>query len=412
MAFLSLIPKEEAESKIMQTGLIENTFGRANRKCSLGSLMCHLKYTQMKFPFNILPQAELSMRKISSMPIDDDNLSTMSTVFSEADLTDFAQDSPSKDDCLLNYDIICKLSEGSQGAVYLVESKHTKIKYALKVCQKSEQTLKNQNLSLESDIHKNQDHPFIVKYHESFENENYKSILLEFWKGGDLYFHQRKIEQSDRKQFSEKTVKFYICAIALALQYLHGRGILFRDLKPENILIGSNGYPKLWDFGLSQYLTDIEITKNVRVRGSKKYYSPEWVARKRHGMPSDWWTLGILTYELLFGMTPFENANIFQQEQNIRDKSVNFERRSDLSDEWIDFISKLLSKWPEERLGALGINDLKTHPWLADMDWDSIESLDAVPPYKISNEECDDTHFFFQSFTKETIEEEFLARLY
>ena len=263
---------------------------------------------------------------------DDENLSAGSTVISDVNddyITDcseakFTESSYKPEYNSINdFEVIWQLGEGTQGSVYLVEWKHTKTKFALKVCSKHKHKKHLDDIVNESEILAKIKHPFIVSYHAGFENEHYKSFLLEFCYGGDLFYHLRKIEKSKRKNFSEKTVKFYICAIIIALQNLHDNGIVFRDLKPENILIDSNGYPKLWDFGLSVPISKLQSTKKFNQRGSCEYLAPEIISRKSYGFSSDWWSLGILTYELLHGKTPFEDPNIFKQQRNILTQKVD-----------------------------------------------------------------------------------------
>lgn len=236
----------------------------------------------------------------------------------------------------------------------------------------------------------------------TIKNDKHISLLLEYCQGGDLFYHLRKIEDSEKKKFSEVTIKFYISAIILALDYLHKKGIIYRDLKPENILIDKDGYPKLCDFGLSISELDIDFKSYSRQCGSREYFSPEILKRQKYGSEVDWWGLGILTYELLFGHTPFGHQNIFTESNNIRNCSPNFEERTDLSPECIDFISKLLSKNKETRLGSNGIQDFMDHPWLSEINWDELETKKTTPPYKIKDNKMYHNHTA-ESFTTDVV---------
>ena len=229
-------------------------------------------------------------------------------------------------------------------------------------------------------------HDFIVKLVTSYETSNYNAILLEFWKGGDLFFHLKKVWKAKRLGFAEQNVKFYIWAVALALQHIHENDFIYCDLKPENILIDHDGYPKLWDFGLTISWNESEFKTLRKPRGSGQYFAPEIIERKGYRKEIDWWWLGILTYELLFGKTPFKNYNIFSQNLMIRTKNPDYSKRKDLSPEWIDFISKLLTKSADKRLGRDGISELKSHPWTSDIDWDSLVNRKLDPPYKLKKD--------------------------
>lgn len=280
------------------------------------------------------------------------------------------------------------LGEGAQGVVYLVQEKLAKTKLAMKVWHKKGGNSTQLNeLMHESNIISQLNHPFIVKHLSTFTTHKHMSLLLEFCHGGDLFHHLRKVEGSQRKKFSESTIRFYVSAIILALDYCHSKGILYRDLKPENILIDQDGNPKLCDFGLSISQSDMDFKSYSKLWGSKEYFSPEILSRQKYGPEIDWWALGVLTYELLFGNTPFEHQNVFTMNMKIRAGLVNFEDRSDLTTECVDFITNLLSTAKDKRLGRNGISDFKSHPWLASINWEELESKNTNPPYKISQKE-------------------------
>jgi serum/glucocorticoid-regulated kinase 2 len=121
---------------------------------------------------------------------------------------------------------------------------------------------------------------------------------MEFIRGGELYRHLRA-----QKKFSEERSKFYAMQVALAIGHLHSKNIVYRDLKPENILMCEDGYIRLTDFGLSKSIEQSEDTYTFC--GTPQYLAPEIINRRGHNMEVDWWTLGILTYEMLVGFTPF-----------------------------------------------------------------------------------------------------------
>lgn len=141
-------------------------------------------------------------------------------------------------------------------------------------------------------------HPFIVKLYNSFQNDKKLFFILEYCPGGELFGLLSK-----KQRLSEEQAKFYSAQMILAIEYLHGRDIIYRDLKPENILIDEQGYLRLTDFGLSKM--DIVESNAFSVCGTPEYLAPEILYKQGHGKPVDWWCLGSLIYEMVVGLPPF-----------------------------------------------------------------------------------------------------------
>jgi len=160
----------------------------------------------------------------------------------------------------------------------------------------------------------------------------------------------------------EIATKFYAAGILEGLTYMHRRHIVYRDLKPENVLLDSDGYPVIVDFGFSKIVND----KTYTFCGTPLYLAPEIVLSRGHDRAVDYWSLGCLLYEMLFGYSPFYRPGIDQKGlfKSIVYGNWKFPSQSDLSKPARDLIKGLLEKRPAERLGCLagGYRDVKNHP--------------------------------------------------
>jgi len=182
-------------------------------------------------------------------------------------------------------------------------------------------------------------HPFVVKMDYAFQSENKLFFCLEYCPGGELFFYLSQIGR-----FKQDAARFYAANILLALEHLHSKDILYRDLKPENVLVGSDGYIKLTDFGLSK--ENISGMKDAKsLCGTAEYLSPEILQRQGHGKATDWWSFGAIIYEMLVGLPPFYSKDRDKLYQNIKygDPRMDYEF---LTPEARDLCSRLLIKDP------------------------------------------------------------------
>jgi len=279
---------------------------------------------------------------------------------------------------LKDFQILRVLGKGAFGKVFLVEKKDTKQYYAMKVmrkdviidCEKIEATI------LEKNVMQEVDHPFLVGLEFCFQTEGKVYLVMQFYRGGELFTHLQAA-----RRFTEARAKRYALQIALSLAHLHKREILYRDLKPENLLLGEDGYIYLTDFGLAKKVEEDEVAKSSC--GTPEYMAPEMVTEAGHSFPVDWWALGIITYEMLVSFAPFYTGETNGANKKMKDmilnKAVFFPNAKqhgfELSEPAKDFISKLLAKKPEERLGSKkGASEILEHPWLADIDQDKLLS--------------------------------------
>ena len=192
----------------------------------------------------------------------------------------------------------------------------------------------------------------------------------------EKYYHLHK-----EQYFKESKAKFYICEIILAIEHLHKNNIIYRDLKPENILLDENGHIKLTDFGLSKIVNDINKDRTFTICGTPEYVAPEVLTGKGYNKSVDWWSLGIVLYEMLCGYSPFREARE-RIDIEIYFKPIHHDNL--ISDIAFDLINKLIEPNCEKRLGY-GIMDsieIKNHVFFKDINWKKVERKEIEPEYK------------------------------
>ena len=288
---------------------------------------------------------------------------------------------------------------GTFGQVYQVRKKDTHRIYAMKVLskkvivQKKEvaHTLGERNILVRTAL---ADSPFIVGLKFSFQTNTDLYLVTDFMSGGELFWHLQK-----EGRFNETRAKFYIAELILALQHLHQHDIVYRDLKPENILLDANGHIALCDFGLSK----ANLTKNDTTNtfcGTTEYLAPE-VLLDEQGYTTmvDFWSLGVLVFEMCCGWSPFYAEDTQQMYKNIAFGKVRFPRDA-LSTEGRNFVKGLLNRNPKHRLGADNdAEELKQHPFFSDVDWIALAKKQVVPPFKPKLKSVLDTSNFDPEFT-------------
>ena len=250
---------------------------------------------------------------------------------------------------------------------------------------------------------------FILTLSFFFQSQERIYLVSPFIKGGDL-FHKLKNDIF----FKESLVQFYAAQIAIALQHLHDLGIVYRDLKPENILIDEDGYIKLCDFGSSLILRGTE--KDNSFAGSPEYASPEMITHDGHTFMTDWWSFGILIYELLYGNTPFFNIDKNRMFDLITTGSISFPkiiqiegeakpRNYKISDDAKNLITKLLEKDPGTRLGRKGLKEIKKHPFFSGISFEDLKKKKHKAPFKPTIDKDDLTSNFDEEYLNMEISE-------
>nr|AML77533.1 putative LOV domain-containing protein [Acrosiphonia sp. BC-2016] len=306
---------------------------------------------------------------------------------------------------LQHFKRVKQLGSGDVGLVDLVQVQGTDIVVAMKTMDKAEILERNklQRLLTEERILALCDHPFLATLYCTVQSQHYLHFIMEFCEGGELY---KLLYAQPNCRFKEAYVVFYAAEVLIALQYLHIIGCIYRDLKPENILLMSDGHVRITDFDLCLLKRDFKPTMTkvankdrkkgihshtytlvgepeVRTNsfvGTEEYLSPEVIMGTTHGPAVDWWSLGVLIYELVYGVTPFKGQRRGDTFDNIMKKDVSFPSEPYVSPACQDLICKLLKREESARLGTrFGAEEIKAHPFFEGIKWSLLRG--ESPPY-------------------------------
>jgi tRNA A-37 threonylcarbamoyl transferase component Bud32 len=283
---------------------------------------------------------------------------------------------------LSDFVILKMLNKGGFGKVFLVKNTIDGKYYAMKRIRKDLliETGQIENTMNEKTVLLRLQNPFLLGMTYAYQNDFRLYFLLDFIRGGDLYDNLVKV-----KRFTEPQVKFFTAQIVIALGYLHEHKIVHRDLKPENVLVKSDGYIVLADFGLAKIFDGANDMAQTMC-GTPEYMAPEILKGKQQSYSVDWWTLGVLLYELATGRSPFKHKN----DRKLRKLIIKGKfpwpdperHKINLSPELKDLISKLLVPETEKRLGSKGVKEIMKHPWFDDIRFEDILQRKMTPPYK------------------------------
>ncbi|XP_077538179.1 cGMP-dependent protein kinase for isoform X1 [Haemaphysalis longicornis] len=274
--------------------------------------------------------------------------------------------------------VIATLGVGGFGRVELVQSMQDPMRsFALKVMKKAQivETRQQQHIMSEKMILEEANCDFIIKLYKTFKDRKYLYMLLEPCLGGELWTILR-----DRGNFDDNTTRFYTACVVEAFDYLHARNIIYRDLKPENMLLDISGYIKLVDFGFAKKL--VNGRKTWTFCGTPEYVAPEVILNRGHDISADYWSLGVLMFELLTGAPPFTDPD-FMKTYNIILKgidAIDFPRC--ITRNATALIKKLCRDNPNERLGygKGGIRDIMKHKWFDGFNWEGLHTRTLKPP--------------------------------
>ncbi|KAK6946557.1 Protein kinase domain, partial [Dillenia turbinata] len=296
---------------------------------------------------------------------------------------------------------------GPGSSVHLVELQDTGELFAMKAMDKSVMMNRNKvhRACNEREIIAMLDHPFLPTLYTSFQTPTHVCLITDFCPGGELF---ALLDKQPMKMFKEESARFYAAEVVIGLEYLHCLGIIYRDLKPENLLLQKDGHIVLTDFDLS-FMTSCKpqvirppalksrksrsqppptfvaepMTQSNSFVGTEEYIAPEIITGGGHSSAIDWWALGILLYEMLYGRTPFRGKNRQRTFANILHKDLTFPSSIPASLAARQLINALLNRDPGSRLGSnSGANEIKQHPFFRGINWPLIRCM-SPPPLEV-----------------------------
>jgi len=295
-----------------------------------------------------------------------------------------------------DFELLCVVGRGSFGKVMKVRHKGTREVFAMKVLRKDMIIKENMvsHTKSEKQILQDMRHPFIVGLKYAFQTEEKLYLVLDFLSGGELFFHLK-----EETKFGVERAKFYCAEIVMAIEHLHKHDIIYRDLKPENVVLNNEGHVVLTDFGLAK--TSISnATPTYTFCGTPEYLAPEILKGQGHAKAVDWWSLGILLYEMLVGLPPFYSENLNEMYELILKAPLKFPNFVPMEAQ--SLLRMLLEREEHKRLGA-GQTDgaeIRAHPFFSNIDWEKLYNKQLPPPF-IPNIKEDDTRYFDEEFTSE-----------
>jgi len=278
---------------------------------------------------------------------------------------------------MADFEVEKYIGQGAYGKVMRVHHKRTKKVYAMKMLEKDYIRKNDQimNIFTERGILAKLNHPFIVSLQYAFQTKTKLYFVMDYCSGGD-FFGFLKI----KRKFSESETRFYAAEIAMALDCLHRNNIVYRDLKPENMLLDKTGHIKMTDFGLSKNLSNANLMKTFC--GSTTYLAPEVIVHKTrekgYTKAVDWWSFGVMFYEMLTGLPAFYDRNT--QLNYVKIMYANIPMHKSFSRHCRSLIFDLLEKDPSYRIESF--SEVAAHPFFKDLDWDALLKLEIKVPLK------------------------------
>ncbi|XP_038210606.1 uncharacterized protein LOC119831365 isoform X2 [Zerene cesonia] len=297
-----------------------------------------------------------------------------------------------------DFQFIKVLGKGSFGKVMLAELRETEYYYAVK-CLKKDVVLEDDDVECTLIERKvlalGTNHPYLCHLFATFQTDSHLFFVMEYLNGGDLMFH---IQQSGR--FPEPRARFYAAEIVSGLKFLHKRGIVYRDLKLDNILLDFDGHVRIADFGMCKLQIYLDKTADTFC-GTPDYMAPEIIKGLKYNQTVDWWSFGVLLYEMLIGQSPFSGCDEDELFWSICNEMPSYPRF--LSTESLSILTRLLDKDARTRLGGVECmhGDIRDQDFFKPIQWDKLERRELEAPFKPRVRHPLDTQYFDRAFTGE-----------
>ncbi|NWU50285.1 KPCD kinase, partial [Dromas ardeola] len=286
------------------------------------------------------------------------------------------------------------LGKGSFGKVLLAELKGKNEFFAIKA-------LKKDVVLIDDDVECTMvekrvlalawENPFLTHLYCTFQTKDHLFFVMEFLNGGDLMFHIQ-----DKGRFDLYRATFYGAEILCGLQFLHSKGIIYRDLKLDNVMLDKEGHIKIADFGMCKENV-VGENKASTFCGTPDYIAPEILQGLRYTFSVDWWSFGVLLYEMLIGQSPFHGDDEDELFESIRVDTPHYPRW--ITKESKDILEKLFERDPTRRLGVTG--NIRDHPFFKTINWAALEKREVDPPFRPKVKSASDYNNFDREFLSE-----------
>nr|XP_034370553.1 serine/threonine-protein kinase Sgk1-like [Arvicanthis niloticus] len=290
------------------------------------------------------------------------------------------------------------IRKGSFGKVLLARHKAEEAFYVVKVLQKKA-ILKKEEKHIMSEwnvLLKNVKHPFLVGLHFSFQTADKLYFVLDYINGRELFYHLQR-----EHCFLEPRARFYAAEIASALGYLHSLNIVYRDLKLENILLELQGHIVLTDFGLCKENIEHNGTTSA-LSGTPEYLAPEVLHQQPYDRTVDWWCLGVVLYEMLYGLPQFYSWNTAEMYDNILNKPLQL--KPNITNSARHLLESLLQKDLTKSLGAKDdFMEIKINIFFSLINWGDLINKKITPPFNANVSGSSDLRHFDPEFIEEPV---------